>query len=547
MVRPITLVLVTLALLHTRAAHAQPDDAGLSPGTSPGAATASGAGNETADEAVDTLAVVTARGELHWGADAQGGAPFIFRDPRDPNRLVGFEVDVAAALAAKLGVKPVPQQGQWDRLIELVGRGDFDVAINGIEVSDDKLSSTLLSRPYYIAAERITVRKGDANAPRTLEQMKGRAVGTLPGSLAERILTRVGAVVKTYDGGQDDIYKDLLLKRTDAVLLDDPITQYYGAIEPELEVVPGSFGAVSYAVAMRVGDEKMKRAVDDALASLAADGTLQHIYERWGLWNKETAALFGAKEPAGSALRAGVAEEWEAWRASMGKKPPFFDRLVHRYPSMMGMFLEGAALTLLVCVLAMMFAIVLGLLIALGRSFAPKPIAALCTLYVEVFRGTPLLVQLTMIYFGLPELGLTLSPFTAGILALGLNYAAAESENYRAGLLSVPPAQLDAARVLGLSTPHALRYVVVPQAARVSLPPMTNDFIALLKDSSLVSLVTLTELTKTYGILASSTRDHLGLGVVVACWYLLIGLPFVFLSRAVEARLGKGARRTGGR
>jgi polar amino acid transport system substrate-binding protein len=82
----------------------------------------------------------------------------------------------------------------------------------------------------------------------------------------------------------------------------------------------------------------------------------------------------------------------------------------------------------------------------------------------------------------------------------------------------------------------------LPQAVRVSLPPMTNDFIALLKDSSLVSIVTLTELTKTYSILASSTRDHLGLGVVVAVWYLIIGLPFVFLSRRIEAWVARGRR-----
>jgi len=157
-----------------------------------------------------------------------------------------------------------------------------------------------------------------------------------------------------------------------------------------------------------------------------------------------------------------------------------------------------------------------------------------------VLRGTPLLVQLVVIYFGLPELGVTLSPFTAGVLALGLNYAATESENYRAGLASVPASQLDAARVLGLRRRHALRYVVFPQAVRISLPPMTNDFIALLKDSSLISVVTLTELTKTYSMLANATHDHLGLGAVVAVWYLAVGLPFVFLARRLERRLGEG-------
>lgn len=494
------------------------------------------------DAPFDTLAAIRARGELWWGADAQGGAPFIFQDPRDPNRIIGFEVDLADAIAKQLGVTAHPVQGQWDKLLELLARGDFDIALNGIEASEEKLRVVLLSQPYYVAAERMTIRRGDAAAPRTIHDVKGRRVGTLPGALPESILARAGADVQTYDGGQDDIYKDLLLGRTDGVLLDDPITQYYGAIDPELEVVPGSFGEVRYAVAVRRGDEAVKSAIDAALAALAADGTLRAIYERWGLWNAETAALLGDPDP----TPRGVAEAWEAWRAAVGKKPPFLERVRHQYPAMMAIFAKAAAITLAVCVLAMALAIVAGVVLAVLRSFAPRPLRFLATAYVELFRGTPLLVQLTMIYFGLPELGLTLTPFAAGVIALGLNYAAAESENYRAGFLSVPESQLDAARVLGFSTPQALRFVVLPQAVRVSLPPMTNDFIALLKDSSLISVVTLTELTKTYSILANSTRDHLGLGIVVALWYLLIGLPFVMLSRRLERRLGAHVARTGG-
>ncbi|MCA3016441.1 MAG: amino acid ABC transporter permease, partial [Myxococcaceae bacterium] len=131
------------------------------------------------------------------------------------------------------------------------------------------------------------------------------------------------------------------------------------------------------------------------------------------------------------------------------------------------------------------------------------------------------------------------------VLALGLNYAAAEAENYRAGLESVPEGQREAAEVLGLSRLDTLRFVIGPQALRVAIPPMTNDFIALLKDSSLVSVVTLTELTKTYTTLASSTRDHLGLGLVVAFCYLAVGLPFARLARAVEARFARHLSREG--
>ena len=306
---------------------------------------------------------------------------------------------------------------------------------------------------------------------------------------------------------------------------------------------PPSSALPRYVIAFRLRDDTLRRAVDAAVTELAADGTLRAIYERWGMWNAGTATLLGDVDP----LPHGVATGFENWRASVGTKPPFWQRVRDRYPAMMPLFLHGAWLTLAVSVLAMLLAVAVGLVVAVGRAFGPAPIRVVCVAYVELFRGTPLLVQLTKVYFGLPELGLTLSPFAAGVTALSLNYAAAESENYRAGLMSVPRSQLDAARALGLSTTQALRHVILPQAARVALPPTTNDFIALLKDSSLVSVVALTELTKVYGILGNSTRDHLGLGVVVACGYLVIGRPFVLLARRVEARLGRHLTRKGHR
>ena len=488
--------------------------------------------------APDTLSAMRAKGEMRWGADAQGGAPYVFQDPMDPNRTIGFEVDLADALAKKLGARARPVQGQWEGLLDLLARGDFEVALNGIEVADEKKRVCELSKPYYVAAERLTVRRGDAGAPRALAALKGRKVGTLPGSLAERILRREGAEVKTYEGGQNDIYDDLRIGRTDAVLLDDPITRYYGAIDPALEVVPGAFGEIRYAIAIKKGDLAMVEAVNRALDDLARDGTLARIYGRWGLWSPETAAVLQGPPPPSA-----VAEALDAWRAAVGKPLPFWSRVTQRYPATLPLFARGAAITLAVSVAAMALAITLGVLLALGRAYGPWPVRALATGYIELFRGTPLLIQLVMVYFGLPELGVTLHPFVAGVLALGLNYAAAEAENYRAGLLSVPKGQLDAARTLGLSTPAALRYVIGPQALRVAIPPATNDFIALLKDSSLISVVTLTELTKTYTSLASAMRDHLGLGVLVALFYLALSLPFARLARWVERRLGQHLRR----
>jgi polar amino acid transport system substrate-binding protein len=476
-----------------------------------------------------------AEAPMRWGADGQGGAPYVFQDPMDPTRLVGFEVELAELLAKKLGTTSQPVAAPWDKLLELLARGDFDLALNGIEVADEKKRVALLSRPYFASAEVLTVRRSDPTAPRSLEALKGKRVGTLPGSLAERIAHRFEADVRTYEGGQDEIYEDLKLGRTDAVLLDETIARYYGELDEAFETVRGDFGVVDYAVAVRLGDTARLEAINAALEALTREGALRRLYERWGLWTPATAKLFADPELAPRTPPL----EYERWRAAVGHLPPFWERVRTRYPTYLPAFAKGAALTVVTSISAMSLAIGLGLLLALGRRFGPRAVQIVCVAYIEVFRGTPLLVQLTVIYFGLPELGLKLDPFVAGVLALGLNYAAAEAENYRAGLESVPRGQLEAAQVLGLTTAQSLRFVVGPQAIRIAIPPVTNDFIALLKDSSLVSIVTLTELTKTYTTLANSTRDHLGLGLLVAVCYLLVGLPFARLARSVERRFAQ--------
>src|SRR5262249_28304117 len=145
-------------------------------------------------------------------------------------------------------------------------------------------------------------------------------------------------------GGQNEIYDDLRLGRTDAVLLDAPIARYYGEIDAALEVLPQSLGEVRYAAAVALGHEALRDRLDQALESLEKDGTLRRIYQRWGIWNAETAALFGQSAPAPGA----VAEEFERWRAAVGQLPPFWERVRARYPATVPLFLRGAALTLAV-------------------------------------------------------------------------------------------------------------------------------------------------------------------------------------------------------
>ena len=194
---------------------------------------------------------------------------------------------------------------------------------------------------------------------------------------------------------------------------------------------------------------------------------------------------------------------------------------------------------MLISVAAMALAIPLGVLLALTRLYLPR-LRPLATIYVEVIRGTPVLLQLYLLYYGLAGV-LALNAWLAAILGLGLNYAAYEAELYRAGIAAVPVGQMEAALALGMTRRMALRRIVMPQAFRVALPGMTNDFIALLKDSALVSVITVVELTKRMTITAVDLRSWLGPGLLCAALYFAMSYPLSRLARRLERRLAGGA------
>lgn len=181
----------------------------------------------------------------------------------------------------------------------------------------------------------------------------------------------------------------------------------------------------------------------------------------------------------------------------------------------------------------MLLAVTLGVLIASGRVYGNRPLQGVLTGYVEIIRGTPLLLQLFVLYFGLASV-VQLPALLAALLGLGLNYAAYESEIYRGALEAVPAGQLDAARTLGFSSRQTLTLVRGPQAFRLALAPMTNDFVALLKDSSLVSVITVVELTKQTSIFAANIGSWLLPGALCAAMYLAMSLPLARLARRIE-------------
>ncbi len=195
--------------------------------------------------------------------------------------------------------------------------------------------------------------------------------------------------------------------------------------------------------------------------------------------------------------------------------------------------IRAAGVTLLLSCLSMALAVCLGVLIASGRVYGTALVRLTLTGYIELMRGTPILLQLFVIYYGLAA-AIRLPAFTAALAGLALNYAAYESEIYRSALEAVPVGQLEAARTLGLSERQVLTLVRGPQAFRLALAPMTNDFVALLKDSSLVSVLTVMELTKQTQVFATNLGSWVIPGLLCAAIYLAMSLPLAGAARRLE-------------
>ena len=466
---------------------------------------------------------------LRWGGDSEGGAPFVEADPSDPSRVVGFDVEVAQLLAAKLGRTAQFIQVGFTSIDASANRGDFDIGLSGIEDSPARRTRLAVTIPYYEFREVLTVRQADRERYRTLGELRGRRIATLGGTLAYDLLVKAqseqGVIPVTYE---DDVhpYSDLAIGRVDAVVLDEVLARRGIRQNGTLVNQPATLGVGHYVGVLAPTQGALRDRIDAILREAMRDGRLESIFRRWNMWNADQPRLYArlivpAKDVPVDASLMPAEGLWDATR---------------RY---LPALLRATAITVVLSCLAMAMAVALGVAIASGRVYGNAPLRAALTAYVEVIRGTPLLLQLFVLYFGLASI-VQLPAFLAALIGLGLNYAAYESEIYRSALEAVPVGQLDAARTLGFSRLQTLLLVRGPQAFRLALAPMTNDFVALLKDSSLVSVITVVELTKETSIFAANIGSWVLPGALCAAMYLALSLPLARVARHVE----KGWRRT---
>jgi polar amino acid transport system substrate-binding protein len=473
----------------------------------------------------DNLDSLKPRSALRWGGDSSGGGPYIYQG--DDNQLTGFEYELAQYLADKLGETSEYVNWEWEMLPEILDRGTIDVVLNGYEWSEEREQLWSSTIPYYIYKLELMARTDDGSiaAWDDLAAKSGqprKRVGVLAGSAAARYMEqRFGDAIELKKFPEVTSVMGLVEQgQLDATVQDVPIAFFYGKDFPKLHGV-GEPQAPGYYVAyVRHGDEALRQQLNDAILAAIDDGTLKRIYEKYGLWNADQERL------------AEVAKNWppkmEAATASRWANFAYYTSLL----------LRAAWITVLLSFLSMPLAMLLGLLVAIGRLYGPWWVRAPLEGYVEFLRGTPLLLQLFVIYYLLPQLtGFTIPEFWAGVLGLAINYSAYEAENYRAGLLAIPRGQMEAALSLGMSTRTALQRVIIPQAVRIVIPPVTNDFIALFKDTSVCSMIAVVELTGEYRFLFQShPRLMLEFGLMTAGLYLAMSYPLSRVARRMETR-----------
>lgn len=487
----------------------------------------------------DALADVRRRGELRWGGDEEGGAPYIFRAEDGSNRMTGFEIDLMDDLARRLGVRSSLRQASWKNLLNELQIKGVDAVVNGYELTGPRLQTAIATIPYFVYELHLLGRADDTRVSGWDELRRPKPgggkwiVGVLEGTSADHAMTTKFAdyvEVRRYEGTTEG-FRDVANRNIDFTVTDTPAAVVYGAKFPVKQFgLPIERGY--YVIYLRAGDEALRDALNAGLRAALADGSLKAILARYRLWNDTQETLAKPEVQHLPETMQTSTADGSAWGA------------VRRYWPLL---LRAAGTTVLLSVLSMPLAVVIGLFVALGRIYGPAVVRWPLSAYVEVIRGTPLLLQLLFIYFGvLPALFGVLpdawqewlrpsAAVIASVAGLALNYAAYEAEIYRAGLLAIPSGQMEAALALGLSRRQAVRHVIVPQALRLVIPPITNDFINLFKDTAVCSVITVVDLSKMYNIAVNNVPSaFLELALVTAGLYLMMSYPLSLVTRRLE-------------
>ncbi len=424
-------------------------------------------------------------------------------DYNKAGKLTGFDVDVVRQVGKRLGVKVQFVQVPFDSLFAALKAGRIDMIADQITINPERQGLYDLSSPYVDTTGVIVARSGEKKI-KSLADIKGRKAAESSTSNWGDVARKAGAKITTVEQLNNSM--DLLTQgRVDVVVNDKLAVQNYLALHNSkgVQVVGTTPDASQSAFAARKGSGFMPQ-ISAQIAAMKSDGSLKKIYDTY----------FTVKPK--------VPGTWETIRTNL-------------VPMLKGLLTGTLPLT----AVSFVVGLVLALLVAVARMSSRIMLSGLARVYIAIIRGTPLLVQLFIIFYGLPQLGVKIPPFPAAIIAFSLNVGGYAAETIRASILGVPRGQWEAASTVGMNYPTALRRVILPQAARTAVPPLSNELISLVKDTSLASTIIVTELLRKAQDAAAPSGRYLELYGTAAAYYLVICLILAFGQDRLEGRLNR--------
>lgn len=438
--------------------------------------------------------------------------PFEFQQG---GQLTGFDIDLMRAIGKEADINIDFRNLPFDGIIPALQARTVEAAISGMTITAERAQAISFSRPYFKAGLAIAVRE-DNKTIRNFEDLKGKKIAVQIGTTGALEATKIpGAVVSQFDSAALAL-QELINGRVEAVVNDKPVTLY--AIKEAglrgVKVVGELLTEEFYGIALPKNSPYLQL-INDALGRVIESGQYDVIFQQW----------FGEKPPV-LPLVAPALKNLQESRFNWGEL--FYNLIV-----------KGVPWTILLTVLSFLFGLIGGTLVAIALISPYKWLKIICRIYVDFFRGTPMLVQLFLIYFGLPglfrEIGLNidLDRLPAALFALSLNVAAYLAEIMRGGIQSIDNGQWEACSSLGMSPVQTMREVIFPQAFRRMLPPLGNEFITLIKDTSLAAVIGFEELFRQGQLMVATTYKAFEIYIAVALVYLVL----TTLSSVVFKRL----------
>lgn len=429
-------------------------------------------------------------------------APMGFRD--EQGELVGFDIDLSAEVAERLDYHFVYQPIDWSTKEQELNGGNIDMIWNGYGITPGREEQVLFSDPY-IEDTQLVVTSADTEPIESLEDLIGKTVTTQSSS------TALQHIEDEWPDEVSDNFEDLVLYpnynnsfldldagRVDAVVVGGVYGNYivnqrgeenYNVFLDETAIEPMGVG-------FRKSDTELAEEINTTIQEMRDDGTFDEIYASW----------FGS----------GGLETQES----------------NIFVSMLPGLMDGLKLTLGLFAIVFIISIPVGLILAIPRAFGPKIIQGLIDIYVFVMRSTPLLLQLMVVFFGLPYLGISFDRFPAAIFAFTINYTAYFIEIFRGGFTSISPGQYESLKVLGIGKVRGFLRIIIPQVLNNVLPALGNEVVALVKDTSLVYVIGLGEILRVASISANTYASLAPYLIVGVIYMIIVGIVTLLLRQA---------------